>query len=228
MLVFTKAAAEQHASTSAGATAIKQLGSQYRFNVDVTDDPRKFDEPHLKLYRAVVFLNTSGDVLNDAQQAAFEAYFHDGGGFVGIHSAIETEPGWQFLTDVLGTRAAGTSGVAGATVKVADRIHEASKSLPEYWQRPDQWYNFAGNVRGISHVLATVDENTYAGGTMGFDHPVMWCKDYKGGRSSTPPAATRQRATPSRPSAATSPVRSGGRRVLAAATAARRCWPTTR
>ena len=62
-------------------------------------------------------------------------------------------------------------------------MHDASKSLPEYWQRTDEWYDFAANVRGRSHVLATVDETTYSGGTMGFDHPVAWCKDFRGGRS---------------------------------------------
>ena len=183
VLVFTKAAAEKHASTSAGVNAIRQLGNQLRFTVEVTDDNRKFDQSHLKQFRAVVFLNTSGDVLTDAQQAEFEAYYRDGGGFVGIHSAIETEPNWSFLTDVLGTRATGSSGVTQATVKVADRVHPASEVLPQYWTRTDQWYNFSSNVRGFSHVLATVDEKTYTGGSMGFDHPITWCKDYQGGRS---------------------------------------------
>ena len=62
-------------------------------------------------------------------------------------------------------------------------MHIASKGLPEYWTRTDRWYNFTSNVRGFSHVLATVDENTYTGGTNGFDHPIAWCKDYQGGRS---------------------------------------------
>src|SRR5215211_4369226 len=183
VLVFTKAAGEQHASTSAGVTALRDLAKANRFTVQVTEDPTEFRPDRLKQFRAVVFLNTSGDVLDAAQQAAFEEYYTDGGGFVGIHSAIETEPGWQFLTDLLGTRATGASDVAPATVKVADRGHVASKDLPEYWQRTDQWYNFAANVRGRSHVLATVDESTYTGGTTGFDHPVAWCKDYKGGRA---------------------------------------------
>ena len=74
---------------------------------------------------------------------------------------------------------------SGATIKVADRGHEASKTLPEYWQHSDRYYNFKENVRGLSHVLATVDETTYAGGTMKAlaDHPVAWCKDFQGGRS---------------------------------------------
>jgi PKD repeat protein/type 1 glutamine amidotransferase len=183
VLVFTKATGEQHASTSAGVAAIRQLGKDLQFAVEATDDAERFKDKSLERFRAVVFLNTTGELLDDAQQAAFERYFKQGGGFVGIHAAIEAEPDWQFLTDVIGTRAAGASNVTQATVKVADRVHPAGKSLPQYWQRTDQWYNFAANVRGVSHVLATVDENTYTGGTMGFDHPVTWCKDYRGGRS---------------------------------------------
>ena len=38
-------------------------------------------------------------MLNAEEQAAFEEYFRAGGGFVGVGSAIETNPGWPFLTD---------------------------------------------------------------------------------------------------------------------------------
>ena len=159
VFVFTKAATESHASTKDGVAAIRELGKANNFAVEASDETDKFVANQLSRYRAVVFLNTSGDVLNDAQQGAFEDYFHAGGGFVGIHSAIETEPGWQFLTDILGTRSTGASSVTPATIKVADRVHDASAPLPEYWNRTDQWYNFAADVRGFSHVLATVDEN---------------------------------------------------------------------
>src|SRR5262249_16993094 len=127
------------------------------------------------------FLNTGmASPLNDAQRANFEAYFKKGGGFVGVGSAVETDPSWAFLTSVLGTRASGRTDVQSGAVKVADRVHDASKSLPEYWDRTDAWYNFATNVRGVSHVLATVVEDPYgpqpqgqvldgiAGGTMGW------------------------------------------------------------
>ncbi len=177
VLVFTKTAGATPASTAAGVATIQQLGFDQRFAVQITDDPRKFDRAHLQQYRVVVFLNTAGDVLNDAQQTAFEEYYRDGGGFVGIHSAIEAEPTWSFLTNVLGARASGASTVTPATIKVADRVHPASETLPERWNRTDRWYNFAANVRGVSHVLATVDETTYTGGSMGADHPITWCKD---------------------------------------------------
>ena len=200
VLVFTKAAGGQNPATSAGVNALKAIGKDHRFTPIFTEDPTEFRADRLKQFRTVVFLNTSGDVLTDAQQAAFEEYFRAGGGFLGIGSAIETEPDWAFFGDVLGTRAAGRTDVQPGTIKVADRVHDASRDLPEYWTRTDAWYNFTSNVRGQSHVLATVVElvdsrgafalqpwggtlTGITGGTMGADHPVMWCKDYRGGRS---------------------------------------------
>jgi type 1 glutamine amidotransferase len=187
VLAFTEAVGETHASASDGIRALREIGARNRFRVVVAGTSSGvFTETNLKRYRAVVFLNTAGDVLNAAEQTAFENYFKDGGGFLGIHSAIATETGWQFMTDLLGTRAVGpAAALSTATIKVADRVHDASKSLPEYWSHRDEYYNFEDNVRGFSHVLATVDETTYDAGAeaMGFDHPVAWCKDYQGGRS---------------------------------------------
>ncbi|HYI18565.1 MAG TPA: ThuA domain-containing protein [Solirubrobacteraceae bacterium] len=183
VLVFTKATAGTHASTAAGASAIKALGKQYRFVVQVTDKTDRFTDADLESYRVIVFLNTSGDVLSDDEQGAFERWFQAGGGFVGIHSAIETEPEWTFLDDILGARATGEAELDEATIKVADRVHDASRTLPERWVRSDRFYNFDTNVRGDFHVLATVDETSYTGGTMGFDHPYAWCKDTQGGRA---------------------------------------------
>ena len=192
VLVFTK---NSTGNAAEGVAALRSLVQASEVTFDVTDDASKFTASNLAKYRAVVFLNTSGDVLDAAQQDAFEDYFRGGGGFFGIGSAIETEPDWQFFTDVLGTRSSGKTAVQAGTIKVADRGHDASKNLPEYWNRSDAFYNFTSNVRGFSHVLATVVEDPFGpqpwggavsaitGGTMGFDHPVTWCKDYRGGRS---------------------------------------------
>ena len=196
VLVVTSAAGGLR---DAGVSAIRAAGQSAGFSVvapspaDVGD---QFTAKKLEVYRAVVFLNTgAASPLTDAQRNSFEDYFHLGGGFVGIGSAIETDASWQFLTDVLGTRASGKTAVQSATVKVYDRVHDATKDLPEYWSRSDAFYNYSTNVRGVSHVLDTVVEDPFgpqpqgntldgiAGGTMGADHPISWCKDYKGGRS---------------------------------------------
>src|SRR3954453_6958646 len=156
----------------------------------------QFTPENLDQYRAVVFLNTGmASPLNDAQRTNFENYYKKGGGFVGIGSAIETDASWSFLSGLLGTRAAGRTAAQEATIKVADRVHDATKNLPHYWDRTEPYYNFAANVRGLSHVLATVVEKPFepqpagnvlkgiSGGTMGADHPVAWCKDFQAGRS---------------------------------------------
>jgi type 1 glutamine amidotransferase len=181
VFVFTGGAANQDVKDA--VKSIRDIGKERGFQVVANGDAEQFTEESLARFRAVVFLNTSGDVLNGDQQAAFEAYFSNGGGFLGIGSAVETEPEWQFLTDILGTRAVDAVDAQAATVEVADQVHPAGEGLPDYWGWTDAFYNFDANVRGESHVIATVDENTYSGGSMGFDHPVVWCKDYQGGRS---------------------------------------------
>ena len=207
VLAFTEAVGETHASASDGIRALREIGARNRFRVVVAGNSSGvFTEANLKRYRAVVFLNTAGDVLNAAEQTAFENYFKDGGGFLGIHSAIATETGWQFMTDLLGTRAAGpAAALATATIKVADRVHDASKSLPEYWSHRDEYYNFDDNVRGLSHVLATVDETTYyAGGSDGLRPSGRLVQGLPGRpvvlhRGRAHPAGLRQRDLPQAP-----------------------------
>jgi PKD repeat protein/type 1 glutamine amidotransferase len=185
VLTESRSPADAHSSTAAGVAALKEAGKSGGFKItEATQSAGAFTEASLESYRAIVFLNTSGDILSDNEQLAFEHYFKQGGGFVAIHAAITTEPSWPYMDSLLGTRATGTEPApASATIKVADRVHDASKSLPEYWTHADGYYNFSANVRGRQHVLATVDEKTYAGGTMGHDHPVAWCQDLDGGRS---------------------------------------------
>ena len=138
VLVFTKNAT---VGASEGVAAI-QAAVDPAVTVDVTNDASAFTAANLAKYRAVMFLDTSGDVLDDTQQTAFENYFRAGGGFLGTGSAIETEPSWPFMTNILGTRSTTRTDATQATIKVADRGHDASKLLPEYWVRSDRWYNF--------------------------------------------------------------------------------------
>src|SRR5690606_18918756 len=132
---------------------------------------------------AVVFLSTTGDVLNDEQQAAFEAYIQDGGGYAGIHAASDTEYDWPWYGDLVGAYFDSHPAIQEATVEVEDHAHPSTAHLPQEWVRTDEWYNFQDNPRGDVHVLAALDEETYDGGGMGADHPIAWCHDYDGGRA---------------------------------------------
>jgi PKD repeat protein/type 1 glutamine amidotransferase len=182
VLVFTKNAT--NTAVTQAVAALRGLPKADEITFTVTDNAAAFTDANLAKYRTVVFLSNTGDVLSDDQQAAFERYVKGGNGFVGVHEAGGAEPGWSFYGDLVGARPTGASDVAPATIKVADRVHPGTSSSPDRWNRSDRWLNYDSNVRGFKgHVVATVDENTYTGGTMGFDHPIAWCRDFQGGRS---------------------------------------------
>jgi len=183
VLVFSKTAGFRHDSIPAGIQAVRDLGAANSFTVTATEDGNHFTAGNLSRYEAVIFLNTTGDVLNDAQQSAFQSYIGSGGGFVGVHSAADTEYNWPFYGDLVGAYFASHPAVQRANVKVEGRAHAATAHLPQTWTRTDEWYNFRTNPRTTARVLTTLDESSYSGGSMGADHPHTWCKTYSGGRS---------------------------------------------
>ncbi|HLW18142.1 MAG TPA: ThuA domain-containing protein, partial [Actinomycetota bacterium] len=162
---------------------LKRLGLQHGFLATATTDPAVFTDAGLAGYRAVVFLLTTGDVLNDAQQAAFERYIARGGGYVGVHSATDTEYGWAWYGRLVGAFFASHPAIQRATVNVLDQALASTAELPSHWVRTDEWYNFRTDPTPNVHVLLTVDESTYSGGTMGARHPIAWCHEFDGGRA---------------------------------------------
>ena len=183
VLVFSKTTGYRHDSIPPGIAAIKALGADHEFAVDSTEDAARFTDAGLAGYKVVVFLSTTGDILDDGQKAAFERYIRAGGGFVGVHSASDTEYRWAWYGRLVGAYFADHPEIQPATVHIEDRTHPSTADLPAVWQRTDEWYNFRSNHRGAVHVLARVDEATYAGGKMGDDHPIAWCQAIDGGRS---------------------------------------------
>ncbi len=183
VLVFSKTAGFRHDSIDEGIQAIQDMGIAHSFDVDATEDATLFTDATLDQYDLVVFLNTTGDVLTIPQQEAFERFIRSGGGFVGIHSATDTEYDWPFYGDLVGAYFDNHPATQSGTILVADRQHPSSASLPERWTRTDEWYNFQTNPRGNVHVLATLSEDSFSGGTMGVDHPIAWCHNFEGGRS---------------------------------------------
>ncbi|GIE78528.1 hypothetical protein Aph02nite_44780 [Actinoplanes philippinensis] len=185
VLVFSKTAAFRHDAIPAGIAAIKQLGADNGFTVDATEDGAAFTDANLAKYRAVVWLSTTGDVLDPDQQAAFERYIKAGGGYAGVHAASDTEYNWPWYGELVGAYFASHPANQQATVKVEDHAHPSTAGLPERWSRFDEWYNFRSNPRSDVHVLASLDETSYTpgAGAMGADHPTAWCQDYDGGRA---------------------------------------------
>ncbi|MBD0843846.1 ThuA domain-containing protein [Streptomyces sp. TRM68416] len=183
VLVFSKTAGFRHDSIPAGIQAVRDLGAANNFTVTATEDSNHFTTANLSRYEAVIFLNTTGDVLNDTQQSAFQSYIGSGGGYVGVHSAADTEYNWPFYGELVGAYFASHPAIQQANIKVEGRAHAATAHLPQTWTRTDEWYNFRTNPRTTARVLTTLDESSYSGGSMGADHPHTWCKTHAGGRS---------------------------------------------
>lgn len=183
LLLFSKTAGFRHDSIPAGIAAVKAIADRRGIGLIATEDPEVFADTTLTAMSAVVFLNTTGDVLNQEQQAALERYVRAGGGFAGIHAAADTEHNWPFYGELVGARFANhPPGLHTATVRVEDHAHPSNGGVPVGWERTDEWYNFTSNPRASVHVLANLDESTYSGGTMG-DHPIAWCHSVGKGRS---------------------------------------------
>ena len=172
ILAFTKTTEYRHNSIPDAVAALRALGAEHGFAVDHSEDAAVFGDPQLASYRAVAFLLTTGDVLDAEQQAAFERFIRAGGGYVGIHSACDTEYDWPWYGRLVGAYFRRHPEIQAGTVLVEDRGHASTASLPERWERTDEWYDFRTNPRGQVNVLARLDEATYNGGGMGGDHPI--------------------------------------------------------
>ncbi len=175
-----------HLSNLDGIALIERLGKMRGWHVDVTHDRGSFNEKRLSGYDVVAFVNTTGDILNDAQQAAFEAYIRAGGGYVGTHSAADTEHTWPWYGDMIGGYFKShpeVNQIAMTTLENPD--HPANKQMSETGAVLEEWYNYTTNVRGRDGftVLLSIDENTYDGGDMGGDHPITWAHEFDGGRA---------------------------------------------
>lgn len=183
VLVFSKTMGFRHSNIEFAAQAIKKLGDQRGFEVELSEDSELFTEDNLQQYSAVLFLNTTGDILNTNQEVAMERYIQAGGGFVGIHASADTEYDWKWYGEL-----------NGAYFKSHPRQQHADMiihpnpefplldSFPNPWNRKDEWYNFR-EIPNHVNVLVSIDESTYEGGENGDNHPMVWYHEYDGGRA---------------------------------------------
>lgn len=184
LLVFSKTVGFRHESIPAGIEAMRRLADENGYVVDATEDGSAFTDDNLARYQAVVFLNTSGNVLDPAQEEAFERFIRSGRSFVGVHAATDTEFDWPWYGRMVGgyfESHPNNPNVRPGVFRVRDGGHPSTEGLPERWERVDEFYNFRSMNPDV-HVLVDIDESSYEGGTHGDDHPMTWYHDYDGGR----------------------------------------------
>ncbi len=183
LLLFTRTTDYRHDSIPAGVAMVEAIGAAVGVDVDAHEDPTAFERANLDRYDLIVWLSTCGTVLTEPQRDAFESWLKAGGGFAGIHSATASEYDWPAFETIIGARFDSHPEPQRATIVVEDRNHPSTAHIDATWQWDDEWYNFRANPRGRVRVLATVDEATYTGGTMGRDHPIAWSGRYGDGRT---------------------------------------------
>jgi type 1 glutamine amidotransferase len=188
VLVFSKTVGFRHPSITNGIAMLQDLATQNQFIVETTETADDFNATNLARFKAVVWLSTTGDVLNDAQQSAFQNWLEAGGGYVGIHAAADCEYSWPWYgASALGNGAWFQSHPAIQTAQlVRERAFDASTAhFPATFNFTDEWYNFRANPRAGSAVLLRLDETSYNPGAnaMGVDHPISWKRQLGLGRS---------------------------------------------
>lgn len=186
ILVFSKTASFRHESIEAGKTALAKMAKEKGFTANFTEDATVFNEAEIKKYNAVIFLSTTGDILNNEQQAVFERFIQAGGGYVGIHAATDTEYEWPWYGQLAGAyfldHPMSPSNVQKGKFMVTQKNHWATQGMPDEFDRTDEFYSFK-NISPKINVVLKIDEKTYIGGKNGDNHPMSWYQEFDGGRS---------------------------------------------
>ncbi len=185
VLIFSKTEGFRHASIEAGKAAFQKMATEKGFAVDFTEDASQFNTNNLKRYNAIVFLSTTGDVLNDEQQQEFERYIQAGGGYLGIHAAADCEYDWPWYGKLVGAWFLDhpmPNNIQKGKFYIVDKTSFATKDMPDTFERSDEFYSFK-QINPDIHVLIKIDEKSYQGGKNGDDHPMSWYHDFDGGRS---------------------------------------------
>ena len=182
VLIFSKTKANRHECIEPGVAALQGYFKSHGMTSTHSEDTLIFTAENLKPFDAVMFFQTSGNVLGPAQEKVFQSYIRSGKGFAGIHAAADTEYDWPWYGQLTGAYFADHPDIQTGVLVKTDSVHACIKHLPVRWSRTDEWYNFKQTPKNVQ-VLLKIDEATYHGGVHGADHPMAWCHVYDGGRA---------------------------------------------
>ena len=191
-LLVSKTAGWHHESINEGVAAIKALANRNFFDVQWHQEAIPITDKYLESFQVIIFLNTTGDILKDDEQKAVEKFIQSGKGFVGIHSASDTEYGWEWYTKMVGRMFHIHPVIQTARLKITDKKFPGLQGFVNEPWWTDEWYEFDPETIGNLNYILAVDESTYSpkvqwgekiGKGMGNLHPIAWYHDYDGGRA---------------------------------------------
>ena len=165
-----------------GKIMMTKIGKEKNYNVIFTDNSASFEEQYLEKIDVIIFLCTTLDILNENEEKAMKKFIRNGGGFIGIHSATDTEYEWEWYGKLVGAYFMNHPEIQKATIITEKKYHFLTDHLKGRWEIIDEWYNFKDFNPEIN-VLLSLDESTYEGGENGNYHPISWFHEFEGGRS---------------------------------------------
>ena len=194
VLVYTKnGKGYVHDNIPNAVEAIKKLGTEHGFHVDVSEDPTVFTEGNLKQYTFLLFPSTNNDVFDtDEQRVAFRRYIQAGGGFVGLHSVIGTERNWKWFKMMLGGSFVWHPKFQPLQIKIIDKDHPSVTGVPSVWTKEDECYFmkelYPGAKVVMAHDLSAMNPNEkdlerikVLAAQFGDYYPAAWHQDFDGG-----------------------------------------------
>ncbi|MEM8606414.1 MAG: ThuA domain-containing protein [Myxococcota bacterium] len=205
LLVFSKTASFRHASIDDAVAWFQSLEPEEKMTITFSEDASIFNDGALAEFDAVAFIHTTGDFLNDSQQAAFERFIQSGRGYVGIHAAADAEYEWPWYEDLVGALfrthqvynpiAEPIEYGGPFSFRVEDKEHPSTSFFEEdTFELDEEIYSYRRNPRWQAQVLIniepsglqdipTLDGMPPMAEETGGDHPVSWYKEFDGGRS---------------------------------------------
>ena len=175
-----------------GELTTRQLAARHTFTVDWHENANIFTDKGLEKYSFIVFLNTTGNILNDEQQGAMERFIKAGKGFVGVHSATDTEYDWPWYNNMVGMMFKIHPQQQTAFLNVVNNNFPGMERFPKKMLWTDEWNDFKEILAKDLTYLLKIDEKTYnpyakwgnneSKGMCVF-HPISWYHNYDGGRA---------------------------------------------
>lgn len=183
LLIFSYTQKFRHKSIEPGIIALEKLAIEKGYIIEKTENVNDFTNENLQRFKALIFLNPTGNnIFSDEQKSAFQNFIRKGGGFVGIHAATDCNYEWEWYGKLVGAFFTNHPKIQEAKLNILKRSHFSTKGFPKVWQHTDEWYNFKDFNKDVK-VLISVDENSYDGGKMKDFHPISWYHKYDGGKA---------------------------------------------
>ena len=194
VLVLTERGGQHGGFTDAGLRWLAAEGAKGNFSITEINNARNITEAYLSQFSLVIQLDFPPYTWPKEAEDAFVKYIEEGhGGWIGFHHAtllgeFDGYPMWQWFSDFMGGVRFKNyiAPLANGTLIVEDKQHPVMKDVPASFVVPDdEWYTYDKSPRPNVHVLANVDESSYAPASdikMG-DHPVVWVNESKKARN---------------------------------------------